>query len=525
MNLPYKQAEEILAKMTTRQKVGQMIMASIEVTEMDDETRRFLRNNHVGNIILFGKNCVDRAQLAKLNAQIQREVTAYTGGVQALLSIDQEGGNVTRIRNGATVFPCAAAVGSTGDRDLAYLSGHIMGNELRSLGIAFNLAPVLDTNGAHKKVIPTRRSYGPTAKETALYGGAYARGLRDTGVIDCGKHFPGSGDSTMDTHFATSVVNTPAEEAMEKSVRPFKKVMDEGLRSIMTSHTCYTGLDPKCIPATISKTILQDLVRGELGFEGLIISDGMQMLAIADVYGAAQGCVLAAEAGCDLLIVGNGGDNADPDGEDVQTPCVEALVKAIETGELSMERVNDSVRRIIAFKLMVGDMRPEADVVERDWRTHEAFARALAEMAVEIRRDETGMLPLPEGALFLSRISRARLGVEEGDHLVAGFAPMAARLCGGEAAEFADRPDLDALKERIEKAPAVVFAVANNAELNDLLEDIRTVCSLNANTCFVDLDVPAVADRVDFAPCVITSHDQTASAIRAVCRALKGQLA
>lgn len=522
MKLFYEQAEKILAKMTTEQKVGQMIMASIEVTEMDDKTRKFLRDNYVGNIILFGKNCIDRAQLAKLNQQIQDEVTSYTEGVQALLSIDQEGGNVTRIRNGATVFSCAAAVGSTKDADLAYLTGHIMGNEMRSLGIAFNLAPVLDISGARVGRMPHRRSFGPTGSETALYGGAYARGLRDTGVIDCGKHFPGSGDSTVDTHFATSIVNTPAEELIEKSVKPFKKVVDEGLRAIMTSHACYMNLDPSGVPATISRKILQELVRGDMGFEGLIISDGMQMLAIADVYGAPHGCVLAAEAGCDFVIVGNGGDNADPDGDDVQTPCVKAMLEAVRTGELSMERVNESARRIIAYKLMLGDMRPEADVVTRDWRAHEAFARALAEMCVEVKKDDAHMLPLPEGALFLSRISRARLGVEEGDHLVAGFAPMAARICGGDAIEFEDHPDLDALKDRIAQAPAVVFGVANNRELTELMDDLRTVCQLNPKTCFVDLDVPEAADRVDFAPCVITSYDQTASAIRAICKALKG---
>lgn len=520
METYYRQADEILAKMTVEQKIGQMVMASVEVTEMDEKTRNFLRVNQIGNVILFGKNCVDRAQLAKLNRQIQDEVTAYTGGIQALLSIDQEGGPVTRIRRGATVFPCAAAMGATGDPDLAYLQGRIMGNEMRALGIAFNLAPVLDTNGAHKKAVPTRRSFGPTARDTALYGGAYARGLRDAGLIDCGKHFPGSGDSTVDTHFATSIVHTPAQEAMEKSVRPFQQVMKEGLRAIMTSHTCYTGLEPRCIPATLSSTILQGLVRGQLGFQGLIISDGMQMLAIAGVYGAARGSVLAVQAGCDLVIVGNGGDNADPEGEDVQTPCVQALRQAVKTGELSIERVNDAVRRIIAHKLMLGNLYPAANVITRDWRAHEAFAAALAEMVVTVQRDEEKLLPLPQGALFLSRASRARLGVEEGDHLVDGFAPMAARLCKGVAVEFEQRPDLSILRERIERAPAVVFGVASHGEMIDCLEDLRVIRQWNPRLCLACLDVPAVAEPADFVPCLITSYDQTANAIRAVCRVL-----
>ncbi|MBQ2434411.1 MAG: glycoside hydrolase family 3 protein, partial [Clostridia bacterium] len=140
MTKVFERAAEIVNGMTLKQKIGQMIMASIEVTEMDDKTRMFLKENCVGNIILFGKNCVNRAQIAGLNKQIQDEVTQNTG-VQALLSIDQEGGLVTRIRNGATVFSSAAAVGASGNTDYAYRMGRIMGEEMRALGISYNLAP------------------------------------------------------------------------------------------------------------------------------------------------------------------------------------------------------------------------------------------------------------------------------------------------------------------------------------------------------------------------------------------------
>ncbi len=521
LKLPYEKASEIVSRMTTKQKIGQMVMASIEVTEMDEKTRAFLKDNCVGNVILFGKNCVNRAQLAKLNMQIQEEVTAYTGGVQALLSIDQEGGIVTRIRNGATVFSSAAAVGSTGNPELAYQMGRIMGTELRSLGISYNLAPVLDTDGSNIGSIPSRRSFGSTAQITSAFGGAYARGLRDSGVIDCGKHFPGCGDSPVDTHFGTSVVNTTKEVAMQTSVQAFKQVMNEGMRSVMIDHTCYTGLDPACIPASVSKPVIQELARKELGFDGLIISDGMQMMAISKVYGAPKGCVMAAEAGCDLLIVGHGGDNADPNGKDVQTPCIQAMLDALATGELSMERVNESVRRIVAFKLMLGNLEPEKDVITRDWSAHEAFSRELARMTVKLQKNENNMLPIPDNALFMSRVSKARLGVEEGDRLVEGFAPMAARLCQGTCEEFSDKPDLIKMRSQIESAPAVVFAAANRVELRNLLDDLKAICHMNPNTCFVSMDVPEAAKMADFAPCIITSYDQTVNAIRAVCEILK----
>ncbi len=516
-------AKRIVDGMTLKQKIGQMIMASIEVTEMDDKTRAFLKENCVGNIILFGKNCVNRSQIAALNRQIQDEVTSYANGVQALLSIDQEGGIVTRIRNGATVFSSAAAIGATGDPDFAYLAGRIMGSELRALGISYNLAPVLDTDGSRVGKIPGRRSFGATPEITSAFGGAYARGLRESGVIDTGKHFPGSGDSPVDTHFGTSVVHTSREEAMEISVKAFKRVIDEGMRSIMIDHTCYTGLDPACIPASVSKPIIQDLARKTLGFEGLIISDGMQMLAIKDVYGAPKGCVMAAEAGCDLLIVGNGGDNADPNGSDVQTPCIGAMLKAAENGELSMDRVNESAIRIVAYKLLLGNLYPTENVENFDWRDHEAFSRIIAKTTVKVQRDENMLLPLPSGALFLSRVSKARLGVEEGDKLVEGFAPMAARLLNGTYVEFEAHLNLEALKSQITSAPAIVFAVASRIELRDLLDDIKAVFSMNKNTCLVCQDVPEAAYPAAFIPCVITSYDQTVNAIRAVCDLLRGK--
>lgn len=516
-------AQVIVETLSLRQKIGQMIMASIEVTEMDDQTRVFLKENCIGNIILFGKNCANRKQIANLNRQIQDVVTSYSGGLQALLSIDQEGGIVTRIRNGATVFPCAAAVGKVNNPDYAYKMGRIMGKELRALGISYNLAPVLDTDGSRVGKIPNRRSFGADPEITSLFGGAYARGLRDSGVIDTGKHFPGCGDSPVDTHFGTSVVKTSREEAMRISVQAFKKVIDEGMRSLMIDHTCYTGLDPSGVPASVSKTIIQDLARKQLGFDGLIISDGMQMLAIKDVYTSPKGCVMAAEAGCDLLIVGNGGDNADLSGNDVQTPCIKALIDAVHTGELSMDRVNESAARVIAHKLMLGNLYPDANVEDLSWDEHESFSRTLAKSAVTLLKDEGNRLPIPGGALFLSRKSKARLGVEEGDKLVEGFAPMAARILGGFACEFNDYPDFTAIKHQIETAPAVVFSVASRIEVKDLLEDIKTVCEINKNTVFVCQDVPEAAAPAFFAPTVIASYDQTVNSIRAVCDILKNK--
>ena len=170
--------DAILSRMTIDEKLGQMILASIEVSQMNDATREFLCANHIGNVILFGKNCAGRENLARLNTEIQAAIQAATG-LPALIAIDQEGGCVTRLRSEATVFPSAMVVARTGDADNAYRVGRIMGDELRALGINLDLAPVLDTLTGSAE----RRYYGTTTNDAAQYGCAMARGLRDAGVL------------------------------------------------------------------------------------------------------------------------------------------------------------------------------------------------------------------------------------------------------------------------------------------------------------------------------------------------------
>ena len=216
--------DNLLSRMTLEEKIGQMILASIEVSRMDAGTREFLRKNHIGNVILFGKNCAGRAALAQLNAEIQHTVMAENG-LPALIAIDQEGGCVTRLRSEATVFPSAMVIARTGDPANAYKVGRMMGGELRALGINLDCAPVLDTLSSPAE----RRYYGQTVQSIADYGCAMARGLRDAGVLACGKHFPGHEQTGADTHFGFVVDNTPRDTLMNSCLTPFCRAMSEDL--------------------------------------------------------------------------------------------------------------------------------------------------------------------------------------------------------------------------------------------------------------------------------------------------------
>lgn len=506
--------DNLLSRMTLEEKIGQMILASIEVSRMDAGTWEFLRKNHIGNVILFGKNCAGRAALAQLNAEIQHTVMAENG-LPALIAIDQEGGCVTRLRSEATVFPSAMVIARTGDPANAYKVGRMMGGELRALGINLDCAPVLDTLSGPAE----RRYYGQTVQSIADYGCAMARGLRDAGVLACGKHFPGHEQTGADTHFGFVVDNTPRDTLMNSCLTPFCRAMSEDLASVMVSHVCFPTLDDTDTPCSMSAPVIQGVLRGQLGYQGLVISDGLQMHAILDQYGAPQGCVQAALAGCDLLIIGNGGDNADPTGKDVQTPCIRALCDAVADGTLPMARVDESVRRILACKLALGWTMPARDAASQDWSNHATLADALAETGVTVQ-DPHGLLPLPAGTLFIARASGTGTGVTEGDRITESFAPLAARRLGGQCAVYHTVEELPELADVCAAAPAVVFAFGTREEAAAAAQAAEALAAHNPRFCAVCLAEPDALQHYPFAASTVSAWDRTEPAMRAVCRAL-----
>ena len=506
--------DNLLSRMTLEEKIGQMILASIEVSRMDAGTREFLRKNHIGIVILFGKNCAGRAALAQLNAEIQHTVMAENG-LPALIAIDQEGGCVTRLRSEATVFPSAMVIARTGDPSNAYKVGRMMGGELRALGITLDCAPVLDTLSGPAE----RRYYGQTVQSIADYGCAMARGLRDAGVLACGKHFPGHEQTGADTHFGFVVDNTPRDTLMNSCLTPFCRAMSEDLASVMVSHVCFPALDDTDTPCSMSAPVIQGVLRGQLGYQGLVISDGLQMHAILDQYGAPQGCVQAALAGCDLLIIGNGGDNADPTGKDVLTPCIRALCDAVADGTLPMARVDESVRRILACKLALGWTMPARDAASQDWSNHAALADALAETGVTVQAPHS-LLPLPAGTVFIARASGTGTGVTEGDRITESFAPLAARRLGGQCAVYHTVEELPELADVCAAAPAVVFAFGTREEAAAAAQAAEALAAHTPRFCAVCLAEPDALQHYPFAASTVSAWDRTEPAMRAVCRAL-----
>lgn len=274
---------------------GALMAVGMPGLDLDPVTEARLRDVGPSCVILFRRNVDNPAQLRELTAAL------HSLPSQPLVAVDQEGGRVARLREPFTRLPPAARIGATGDPDLAYRVGRLLARELRSAGIDLDFAPVLDVCDNPANEVIGDRAYGSTPERVTEMALAVHRGLRDGGVIACGKHFPGHGNTSEDSHFFLPVVPRSRADWEATELPPFRAAIAAGVPMLLTAHVIHAALDPD-LPATLSPRIVRDLLRGELGFAGVIATDDMDMKAIADHWPAGDAAVRAIAAGCDLVM-------------------------------------------------------------------------------------------------------------------------------------------------------------------------------------------------------------------------------
>ncbi len=285
----------------------------------------------VGGVVIFARNVETRPQLASLTAEL------HAARPQLLVAIDEEGGDVTRLeaRTGSS-YPGNLALGFVDDAALTREVASAIGGELREAGVDLNLAPVADVNSNPMNPVIGVRSFGGDASAVARHTAAWVEGMQRAGVAACAKHFPGHGDTSVDSHLALPVVG---EDPHVRSLAPFVSAISAGVHAIMSAHIAVPAIDHS--PATISHRIMTGLLREELGFEGLAITDGLDMHAVSHGLGVAEGAVQALIAGCDALCTGGG--LAD---EDVVEEIVRSVAAAVEQGRLREERLREAASRV-----------------------------------------------------------------------------------------------------------------------------------------------------------------------------------
>jgi beta-N-acetylhexosaminidase len=292
----------------------------------------------LGAVALFARNIEDEAQLAGLTARL-RDVRP-----DVLVAADEEGGDVTRLEaRGGSSFPGSLALGAVDDPALTRSVAAELGRRLAACGVNLNWAPSADVNSDPGNPVIGVRSFGAAPELAARHTAAYVQGLQSAGVAACAKHFPGHGDTATDSHHALPRIDVDRDVLQARELVPFRAAIAAGTKAVMSAHILVPALDA-WRPATLSRAVLTDLLRRDLGYQGLIVTDGIEMRAIADRYGVERGTVLALAAGADAICVGGG-----LAGEDTVVALRDAIVRAVRTGELTEERLADAAARVRAL--------------------------------------------------------------------------------------------------------------------------------------------------------------------------------
>jgi beta-N-acetylhexosaminidase len=284
-----------------RVPAGALLVAGFDGTEPSAEILRLIREHRLGGVILYGKNCVDAGQVLRLTNRLQEAARAAGHERPLLVAIDQEQGRVVRIREGVTVFPPMGAIARAGDPALVAQVAEAASRELLALGVNWNLAPVADVLSAAACPIGDR-SFGADPRSAAAMVAAYVCGAARAGMLTCVKHFPGHGSTGADTHVAAPTVTRSRAELESCDLVPFRAAVAAGVSACMTTHITFTALDPDA-PATLSRKVIVGLLRGELGFDGVVVADDLEMAGVALGRPLAASAADALRAGCDLLIV------------------------------------------------------------------------------------------------------------------------------------------------------------------------------------------------------------------------------
>jgi beta-N-acetylhexosaminidase len=325
--------------MTLEEKIGQMFIVGFDSYEVDDNIATLIKNKKVGGVILFSKN-IDTVDQTK---KLIESLNALNGENKSKLfmSVDEEGGIVSRIPREMGQFESAWDVGTIGDLDYAFDHGKAIGETIKSLGFNMDFAPVLDVNSNPNNPVIGIRAFSDNPEIVKTMGTEVYKGLRSTGVLAVGKHFPGHGDTDVDSHVAVPVINKSIDVLRNLELIPFKYAIDNGMNMIMVSHLYLPQLDNEYV-ASLSNNIVTKLLREELGFNGVVVTDDMIMEGVKGKYTTNESAIKAIEAGNDLIMVSAGIND--------QNSAIDGVVEAVKKGIISEERINESVYRILKVK-------------------------------------------------------------------------------------------------------------------------------------------------------------------------------
>ncbi|MFC2140609.1 beta-N-acetylhexosaminidase [Candidatus Auribacterota bacterium] len=394
-----------------KEKIGELFMLGFEGTTITPQIKRLITEFYVGNVILFARNVKNPSQLKKLchNLQTLRKTVSPT---PLLIAVDQEGGAVTRIFKKGLIFPGNMSLGSLGSKQYAYRVGKAIGSELNALGINLNLSPVLDINTNPKNPGIGVRALSDDPKTVSELGRALISGMQKNGTSACAKHFPGKGDACLDAHLFLPTIYTPFKKLNQRELKPFRAAIKEKVAAIMVSHVMYPDYDPTH-PASISKKINSYLLRKKMNFQGLILTDDLEMKAIAQEIGIPQATITSLKNGVDIVLICHTFKQ--------QLLSIRSVYQAVAAGEITQKELNKKFNRIDKIKQLKLNKKFKRNRLSLKPNSVKNFllAKKIAEKAITLVKNEDNLIPIKDiknkQILLLSPLISNLTLVEEGN--------------------------------------------------------------------------------------------------------------
>jgi beta-N-acetylhexosaminidase len=326
--------------MPIEERITQLLYVGINGTSLSKSEKQMISDGRVGGVIFLGRNITSRTQFQKLIEEVKKANSANP--TPLFLGVDEEGGPVSRIPNPMKKLPSSYKIGEENDVDLAYKVGKVLAQKVKAFGLNMNFAPVMDINNNPGNQVIGNRSFGDNPERVKRMGISEMEGIKSEGIVPVLKHFPGHGDTSVDSHINLPVIKKSLSQINQFELVPFKKAINEGADAVMMAHILFPELDAQ-YPATFSKTIIQNVLRKQSKFNGLVITDDMAMGAISKNFGTNESTIRAIQAGADMVLMT---DTRNGNFNEVKN----ALSQAVEKGTISTEQLNDSVARILRIK-------------------------------------------------------------------------------------------------------------------------------------------------------------------------------
>jgi beta-N-acetylhexosaminidase len=496
--------DAIVERLTVEEKVGQLLLVGFGGTQMDPTIATFLDDMKPGGVALFTRNIDSPRQTVQLIRDVRARDPA---GVPMFVAVDQEGGTVVRLKDHATVLPSAMALGAANDVDLARRAGEALGKDLALFGFNMNLAPVLDVNSNPNNPVIGIRSFGEDPHAVAELGVAYVEGLQSAGILAVAKHFPGHGDTDSDSHYHLPVLPHDRARLDEVELLPFARNFAEGLDAIMTAHIALPALGgpEKDLPATVSERVLTSLLRDELGYQGLVMTDGLEMQGIIQRFGSGEAAVRAVLAGADVVMVLWFPEK--------KREVRDSLLAAVKSGRISKERLDGAVRRVLVAKARRGlfhtKLAPTDDALAQLIKADRSVVNEIAARAITIVKNDGAALPIRRGSKVVVASTEPAFAKVLADETGAKTIALAQASTRERVGQDAQRV-IDAV--RASEADVVVIAM-QTLEHRALVERVKS--QTKAKVVVVSFGSPYLSSRlpkIDAYVCAFGWRDESARA-------------